>query len=248
MRKIKEKFKYITGLIRRKPGLAASRLVLFVAFCGFVFSCGLYWTSQHGGGMGAEPRPLSRAAQAEGMRMSAEVLSAVLSKEAEKIRPDGLKADHVDMAAALKRVYPDLADSGYFVLWRGTVDVCSPLTPDTAGIDFGDRRDAAGGHFVRELERIAREGGGFHSFDLVYDVPLGSAGAGHEKFASEFIAYSTPVHGTDLHLTIWRPVEQGQLSLRAELEEDASNWSLFGLCMASLSFLGVSVLMRGVRD
>lgn len=236
-----EKLKNSLLLTRKRPGLIAARLVLFTAFCVFIASCWLYWMQESNSRQSAQ-RPLSLAAQAEGMRMSAEVLSAVLAKEAER-------AGHDDstMAGVLNRIYPDLADSGYFVLWRGTVDVCSPLTPDTAGLDFGDRRDAEGKYFVRELEKVARRGGGFHSFVLSYDVPSGGALAPH-GFESKFIAYSTPVVGTDLHLTLWRPVDQTAFSLEAELEDDGGHWSLLGLCMAGLSFLGVSVLLRGFKD
>lgn len=239
----KKKFINIWSLIKEKPGLFAARLVLFAAFCGFMAGCWLYWMNEGGGSVRHEAaRPMSRAATAEGMRMSAEVLAAVLSKEAE--RSGGSDAA---MAEALNRVYPDLAESGYFVLWRGTVDVCSPLTPDTAGLDFGAQRDAGGAYFVRDLEKIAKAGGGFHSFTLVYDVPLGSA-ARPKGFDSQFLAYSTPVQGTGLHLTLWRPVDQAAFSLQAELEEDGGNWSLLGLCMAGLSFLGVSVLLRGFKE
>lgn len=229
-------------LLKARPGLVAARVVLFMAFCGFIASCLLYWSAK--GGLGDKDQaPLSLAAQAEGMRMSAEVLAAVLSKEAERV-------GHNDaaMAAALHGVYPDLAESGYFVLWRGTVGVCSPLTPDTDGLDFGDQRDAKGAYFVRELADIAKKGGGFHSFMLVYDVPLGSARPSPHSMESEFIAYSTPVFGTSFHLTLWRPVDQAAFSLQAELDDGSGKWSLLGLCMSGLSFLGVSVLLRGFKN
>lgn len=227
-------------LVKKRPGLIVARLVLFSAFCVFIASCWMYWM-QEGGLRQSSERPLSLAAQAEGMRMSAEVLSAVLSKEAER---DG--HNDASMAGTLNRVYPELAESGYFVLWRGTVDVCSPLTPDTAGIDFGDRRDADGAYFVRELEKIAKRGGGFHSFVLTYNAPAGSPAS--RDFESKFIAYSTPIYGTDLHLTLWRPVDQAAFSLEAELGDNGGTWSLLGLCMAGLSFLGVSVLLRGFKE
>lgn len=237
----------IFAALKARPRLVAARMVLFAALCGFIASCWLYW-SVEGGVRESSPRPLSLSAQAEGMRMSAEVLAAVLSKEAERTAPDGSKADDAALAATLNRVYPDLAESGYFVLWRGTVDVCSPLTPDTAGRDFGQECDASGAYFVRELEEAARKGGGFHSFTLSYDAPPGDGKTSSQGFKSEFIAYAVPVTGTDLHLTLWRPVDQAAFSLQAELGDDSGNWSLLGLCMSGLSFLGVSVLLRGFKD
>ncbi len=198
----------------------------------------------HSGG-----RPLSQAAQSEGIRISAEVLAAVLAKEA-------ASADNPDeaLAASLTRLYPGLADNGYFVLWRGTVDVCSPLTPDTAGLDFGHYRDAAGNLFIQDLKRLADSGGGFASFSLAkagYERPksYGLSGPGQGQTGGSnskipYIAYSTPVNGTDMHLTLWRQaVPTANYNLQAELS-DGGNWSALGLCMAGLSFLGVSVLLR----
>lgn len=243
-----ERAKHIISLAKERPGLLAGRLVLFIALCGFLASCWLYFVSEHRDALlASSSRPLSRAAQAEGMRMSAEVLAAVLSKEAEK--PG---SSDVTLGAALNQVYPELAESGYFVLWRGTVDICSPLTPDTAGLDFGNRQDARGAYFVRELEALAHEGGGFYSFVLSYDLPLDHKGpprgSAQQRFESEFVAYVTQVYGTDLHLTLWKPVDQEAFSLQAELEEGGGKWPLLGLCMSGLSFLGISVLLRNFRE
>lgn len=243
-----ERAKHIIRLAKDSLGLVAGRLVLFIALCGFLTSCWLYFVSEHRESLHtASSRPLSRAAQAEGMRMSAEVLAAVLSKEAEK---SGNSDEAI--SAALNRVYPELAESGYFVLWRGTVDVCSPLTPDTAGLDFGNRQDARGTYFVRDLEALAGNGGGFHSFVLSYDRPPGDKSAPRgstvQRFESEFVAYATQVYGTDLHLTLWKPVDQQAFSLQAELEEGNNRWSLLGLCMSGLSFLGISVFLRNFRE
>lgn len=239
---VKSKFREFMRFAKARPGLLAGRIVMFIGMCGFLASCYLY-LSAHGGAASSagQERPLSRAAQAEGMRMSAEVLAAVLSKEAEKTGQND-----ESLCVALKRIYPELSDSGYFVLWRGTVDVCSPLTPDTAGLDFGGRTDAHGAYFVRELEALAEKGGGFHNFTLSYDMPLG--GRQLHTFESEFMAYVTPVFGTDLHLTLWRPVDLEAFSLYAELEEGGNKWSFLGLCMSGLSFLGISVLLRNFRE
>ncbi|MDL2285544.1 cache domain-containing protein [Desulfovibrio sp. OttesenSCG-928-F07] len=252
MARYKENFLHSLAECASSPAKLATKAVLGLALCAFLAACIMYLhgrsaLSELTQAENATGRPLSQAAQSEGIRISTEVLASVLAKEA-----TGAENINAALAASLTKLYPDLAENGYFILWQGTVAVCSPLTPDTAGTDFGNLQDAAGQPFVRELKRVADSGGGFSSFTLLQQRNTGATayGLAPNKEKSEvslkipYIAYSTPVYGTNLHLTLWRKaVPSAQYNLHAELAEN-NDWSVVGLFMAGISFLGVSVLLR----
>lgn len=63
------------------------------------------------------------------------------------------------------RFMPD--GSGYYFVYRGTVNVALPTNKSIVGQDLGTRPDANGVFFVAELEKAAKSGGGY----VVYDFP-----------------------------------------------------------------------------
>jgi methyl-accepting chemotaxis protein len=65
------------------------------------------------------------------------------------------------------RFEPD--QSGYFFVYRGTVNVALPTKKESQGRDLGQLQDANGQYFVRELAKIAEGGGGF--FQYVFPKP-----------------------------------------------------------------------------
>ena len=54
--------------------------------------------------------------------------------------------------------------SGYFFIYRGTTPISSPGTEQFEGTDRGGAHDAHGVYYIRELARVARDGGGFVSY------------------------------------------------------------------------------------
>lgn len=85
------------------------------------------------------------------------------------------------------RFMPD--GSGYFFIYRGTVNVALPTNKSIVGQDLGTRPDANGIFFVAELEKAARGGGGY----VVYDFPKK---AGEPPLPKR--SYAKMIPGTDL--------------------------------------------------
>ncbi|MBU1420103.1 MAG: cache domain-containing protein [Proteobacteria bacterium] len=52
-------------------------------------------------------------------------------------------------------------NSGYFFIYEGTINVALPPKPEAQGKDLGQTKDANGVYLVRDLNRLAKEGGGF---------------------------------------------------------------------------------------
>lgn len=89
--------------------------------------------------------------------------------------------------------------SGYVALWRQTVDIHTPPTPDSAGLDFGFIQDVNGRYFVREMFEKVEQGGGFTDYTL-------TSWEGGERVVRR--AYARPVPGTDYWLMSWRVLDR----------------------------------------
>lgn len=77
--------------------------------------------------------------------------------------------------------------SGYFFVYEGTVNVALPTKPDAQGKDLGQLKDPNGIYLVRELNKLAENGGGF----LEYIWPKPGAGD------TPKLGYATMIPGTD---------------------------------------------------
>lgn len=78
--------------------------------------------------------------------------------------------------------------SGYFFVYKGTVNVILPPNAQIEGKDLVDSKDVGGIFFVREMQRKAKAGGGF--------VPYVFAKPG--KGDQPKLSYAMMIPGTDL--------------------------------------------------
>jgi methyl-accepting chemotaxis protein len=78
--------------------------------------------------------------------------------------------------------------SGYYFVYRGTVNVALPTKTEFQDRDLGEVADENGVFYVRELDRAAERGGGF--VDYVFYKPR----AGQQPK----VAWAEPIPGTDL--------------------------------------------------
>ncbi|WP_419783366.1 methyl-accepting chemotaxis protein [Maridesulfovibrio sp.] len=78
--------------------------------------------------------------------------------------------------------------SGYFFVYKGTVNVALPPKKSLHGKDLSGAKDKNGVYFVRELDKEARSGGGF--VEYIFDKP--------GKGLQPKIAYATMIPGTDM--------------------------------------------------
>ncbi|MDL2317458.1 hypothetical protein LJC59_10400, partial [Desulfovibrio sp. OttesenSCG-928-A18] len=75
------------------------------------------------------------------------------------------------LSRALSALTFELGGGVYFTAWEGTRMLHSPLSPDTAYLDFAQALDRRGVSFVREMERTAARGGGFITVTLPRQLP-----------------------------------------------------------------------------
>lgn len=75
------------------------------------------------------------------------------------------------LANSLSSLTFELGGEAYFTAWQGTRIIHSPLTPDTMGMDFADALDERGSAFVRTMENVAENGGGFVKVVLPRQLP-----------------------------------------------------------------------------
>jgi methyl-accepting chemotaxis protein len=116
--------------------------------------------------------------------------------------------------------------SGYFFVYKGTVNLVLPPNAALEDTDMADSKDVNGVFFVRELQKQAQGGGGF--VDYVYTKP----GKGNQPKVS----YSTTIPGTDMWIgtgVYLDNIAEAQAAVAADLEAAASR----SLTIA-LSFIG----------
>jgi methyl-accepting chemotaxis protein len=116
--------------------------------------------------------------------------------------------------------------SGYFFVYKGTVNVILPPNAQIEGKDLADTKDVGGIFFVRELQQKAQAGGGF--------VPYVFAKPG--KGDQPKLSYSTMIPGTDMWIGTGVYIDniaEAQAKVAEELESAAAR----SLTIA-LSFIG----------
>ena len=135
-----------------------------------------------------------------------------------------------ERVAVIRKLISDIrfeADSsGYFFVYKGTVNVILPPNEKIEGKDLADTKDVGGIFFVRELQKQAQAGGGF--VDYVFAKP----GKGDQPKVS----YATMIPGTDMWIGTGVYVDniaEAKAKVAAELEADAAR----ALTIA-LSFIG----------
>lgn len=173
------------------------------AACLFVLSFALLWT-----GFGvSELLPLPRVAVAESAPANHHETPDVIPPERAALLQSSVDsvalglggvltsladapARQAALANALSALTFELGGEAYFTAWQGTRLMHSPLTPDTTGMDFADALDERGSSFVRAMEAVAEDGGGFVRVTLPRQLPRRISGG----FAAGGEAVSAPLH------------------------------------------------------
>lgn len=184
----------LTIFSRRRPLAAA---------CLFALSFALLWT-----GFGvSELLPLPKVAVAESAPADHHKAPAVIPPERATLLQSSVDsvalglggvlislgddpARQAALANALSALTFELGGEAYFTAWQGTRLMHSPLTPDTTGMDFADALDERGSSFVRAMEAVAEDGGGFVRVTLPRQMPRRISGG----FAAGGEAVSAPLH------------------------------------------------------
>lgn len=107
----------------------------------------------------------------------------------EEIKIVSSKEEKLDLIRkALDPVRFEDDDSGYFFVYKGTVNMVMPPKKSLQGNDLGGLKDQNGLYLIRELSRAAHSGGGFVKY--YFDKP----GAGVQPK----ISYAMMIPGTDM--------------------------------------------------
>ncbi|WP_320170341.1 methyl-accepting chemotaxis protein [Maridesulfovibrio sp.] len=115
-------------------------------------------------------------------RAAADILGAQLKT----VEGTDAKIDFVRKAVDTFRFEED--GSGYFFVYKGTVNVALPTKKAVQGKDLSGAKDKNGVFFVRELDEAARNGGGFVNY--VFDKP--------GKGVQPKLGFSVMIPGTDM--------------------------------------------------
>lgn len=160
------------NLVRRMPvGMRLysliSVLVLFAAFVGLALfsntmSIKKTVTNDIGKAM--------LAGQKDKMLVATDALAVVLGVMLEDVSGEQARQEMIRKEVDRFRFEDD--KSGYFFVYKGTVNVAMPPSKDLQGKDMSQAKDKNGVYIIRELARIAKGGGGF----LEYVWPKPGAG------------------------------------------------------------------------
>lgn len=121
--------------------------------------------------------------------------------------------------------------SGYFFVYRGTINVILPPNAQIEGKDLAEAKDVEGVYFVRELQQKAQAGGGFVHY--VFAKP----GKGDQPKVS----YAMMIPGTDMWIGTGVYIDniaEAQAKVAADLEKAAAR----SLTIA-LSFIGAGFIL-----
>ena len=107
----------------------------------------------------AEARQALRDMAKEKTQATVQSVAALLGQALREI--DGTEARQRKIPEWVNPIRYEADRSGYFFVFRGTVNVAHSLEPDRQGTDMGDIRTADGRTVIDEYNQIARGGGGF---------------------------------------------------------------------------------------
>lgn len=178
----------MSGFLRRVPvmarfGFLGVLTVLVAVAASLVFVKALRAVSEQAAARSAETR---RSGHARWMADATRSMSLGL-EELLKGTDDATEREAI-VRRHLRDVRYGEDGTGYYFVYRGTVVVSLGPKPKLEGRDLGDTKDVDGVPFVRDLARVAQDGGGF--VDYVFPKPgFGDAPK---------LSYAEMIPGTDM--------------------------------------------------
>ena len=121
-------------------------------------------------------------------------------------------------------------NSGYYFVYKGTVNVALPPQKALQGQDLGDRKDSTGVFYVQELAKQAAKGGGFTTY--IFGKPQSN---GTLKDALK-LAYSTPIKGSEYFIGTGIYIDNIDIVKTAMIQE------MDGIVFSTLLFVSGTIL------
>ncbi len=166
--------------------------------------------------------------------LSLEVLTARVQTDEEKL---------AIIADAIEKARFESDNSGYFFVYTGTVNAAHPTQKQLIGKDLGNTTDREGVYYVRELARVAANGGGFVTF--VFPKP-GKGDLSKLGYA-EAIPGTRYWIGTGIYID---NIDAARETLHATMTDISQRETLItlGVVLAVLLLLGVPAAMALTRS
>jgi methyl-accepting chemotaxis protein len=119
--------------------------------------------------------------------------------------------------------------SGYYFIYKGTVNVALPIKPELVGKDLSQSKDVNGVYYVQELDKQARAGGGF----VEYVFPKPNKGDQPKLGYSKFIPGTNMWIGTGIYID---NVEDARVALEGEIKSQVTRTTTSALIVILLVF------------
>nr|WP_238550213.1 methyl-accepting chemotaxis protein [Desulfocurvibacter africanus] len=120
--------------------------------------------------------------------------------------------------------------SGYYFVYRGTMNVALPPKKELQGKDLGQNKDTNGIRYVHEMHRQAEAGGGFVTY--IFAKP----GMGDQPK----LAYSEMIPGTDMWIgtgVYIDNVESQKATIQGQLDQEIKSFTYIVLAILAVAFL-----------
>lgn len=142
--------------------------------------------------------------------------------------------DNEDKVELIRKLIDDIRfesdKSGYYFVYRGTVNVALPPKKELQGRDLGDLKDKNGVYLVREMQEKAKKGGGF----VEYIWPKPGADDTPKLSYAEMIPGTNMWIGTGVYLD---NIEQYQGSMSEEISSKVTGNIITMLVVAGAVFV-----------
>ncbi|MBI9110595.1 methyl-accepting chemotaxis protein [Maridesulfovibrio ferrireducens] len=158
-------------------------MVLFLIVTGVLFLGAIRDITAYGV---SETEKVMLADQKDKIHVATKSMALSIGEELKAITGEDAKLKFIRNALDPIRYEKD--NSGYFFVYKGTVNMVMPTKKSLQGQDLGGLKDDKGLLFVQELDNVAHDGGGFVTYD--FDKP----GAGIQPKVS----YAQMIPGTDM--------------------------------------------------
>lgn len=119
------------------------------------------------------------------LQVSNDAMALAIADVVKDISELDLKVERIQ--SMVQKIRYETDNSGYFFVYEGTVCIAHPTKPENVGTDLGGSKDNNNVYYVKELSKIAHQGGGF--VEYIHDKP----GKGEQPKLS----YAEMIPGTD---------------------------------------------------
>lgn len=123
-----------------------------------------------------------------------------------------IDSQEIVFRSAVEKIRFEEDGSGYYFIYKGTVNVAHPVKKELISTDLGQTKDVNGVYYVKELQKQAQNGGGFVEF--VFPKP----GKGDQPK----LGYSETIPGTEMWIGTGIYIDNIQ-EAKSSLENDIRN-------------------------